>query len=72
MVWDLRPTGLPEHVVKAWDDLIRGTPGHPEAQALAAKAMKVWRYLPPDEYKTSILKEYEQTISVATALGIRR
>jgi len=66
------PKGLPEPVVKAWDDLIRGAAKDPEAQAAAAKALKTWRYLPPAEYKASILKEYEQIISVASALGIRR
>jgi len=66
------PKGLPNPVIKAWDDLIRGAANDPDAQAAAAKALKVWRYLPPADYKASILKEYEQIISVATALGIRR
>ncbi len=66
------PKGLPDYVVKTWDDLIRGAMSDPEAQAAANKALKTWAYLPPSEFKTFVLKEYEQIISVATALGIRK
>jgi tripartite-type tricarboxylate transporter receptor subunit TctC len=66
------PKGLPDYVVKTWDDLVRGTMSDPEAQAAANKALKTWAYLPPGEFKTFVLKEYEQIISVATSLGIRK
>ena len=66
------PKGLPDHVVKTWDDLIRGAASDPEAQAAAAKALKVWSYLPSGEYKAYVLEEYKQTLSIATTFGIRR
>ena len=66
------PKGLPDYVVKTWDDLVRGAMSDPEAQAAANKALKTWAHLPPGEFKTFVLKEYEQIITAATALGIRK
>jgi len=66
------PKALPESIVKSWDDLVRGAMSDPEAQAAAAKAMKTWSYLPPQQFKAYVLKEYEKIVSAATALGIRK
>jgi tripartite-type tricarboxylate transporter receptor subunit TctC len=66
------PKGLPEYVVRTWDDLIRGAMKDPEAQESAAKSKKAWTYLPSAECKAYVLKELQQTIPIATALGIRQ
>jgi len=66
------PKGLPDYVVKTWDDLVRGAMNDPEAQAGATKAKKAWAYLPVAEYKAYVLRELQQTIPIATALGIRK
>jgi tripartite-type tricarboxylate transporter receptor subunit TctC len=66
------PKGSPEYVVRTWDELIRGAMKDPEAQEAATKAKKAWTYLPSAEYKAYVLKELQQTIPIATALGIRQ
>lgn len=66
------PKGLPDYVIKKWDDLIKGAMSDPEAQAAATKARKAFAYLPAAEYKAYALEEYQQIIPVAVALGIRK
>ena len=66
------PKALPDAIVKSWDDLVCGAMNDPEAQAAAAKAMKTWSYLPPQEFRAYVLKEYEKIVFAATALGIRK
>ncbi len=66
------PKGLPDSLVRTWDELMRGAMSDSEAQAAATKALKTWNYLPPTEFKAAVLKEHDQIISIATALGIRK
>ena len=65
------PKGIPDAAVKRWDDLIRGAMNDPEAQAAASKLKKVWAYLPANECKAFVLKEYQHVVPIATELGLR-
>jgi tripartite-type tricarboxylate transporter receptor subunit TctC len=66
------PKGLPEHVVKPWNDLLKEVTTDPEAQALATKALKTWKYVPSEAFRASVLEEYKKSLTVATGLGFRK
>lgn len=66
------PKGLPNNVVKAWNNLLKDAASDPVGQAEAAKAKKIWTYLPDAEFKAHVMNEYEKTIPIATALGLRK
>jgi len=66
------PKGLPEYVVKAWHDALKDVMTNPEAQALAAKSFKNWKYIPSEMFKAYVLEEYKKSLAVATGLGFRK
>jgi tripartite-type tricarboxylate transporter receptor subunit TctC len=66
------PKGLPDNVVRAWENLLKGAASDPEAQALAAKTKGNWSYKSSVDYKAYVMKEHAKTIPVATALGLRQ
>lgn len=66
------PKGLPGYVVKAWDDLLGKAMTDPDAQTMAVKAQKNWQYLPSDQFKASVLNEYQKSLNVAIGLGFRK
>jgi tripartite-type tricarboxylate transporter receptor subunit TctC len=66
------PKGLPDHVVKAWNDIFKEAMTDAEAQALAAKSLKTWKYVPAEAFRTTVLEEYNKSLTVTTGLGLRK
>ncbi len=66
------PKGLPDSVVKAWNDMLAEAANDPAVQAEAEKASMTLGYLPSAEFKASVLKQHEMAVPVAEALGMRR
>ncbi len=66
------PKGLPDAVVRRWDELMKGAMTDPEAQAAAAKVKKAFAYIGGTEFKNYVLQEYQRTIPIAAGLGLRK
>lgn len=66
------PKGLPDYVVRAWNDVLRQTLTDREMQAEAPKMRQIWAYLPGPEFKSNVMKENEEAIKIATEAGIRK
>jgi tripartite-type tricarboxylate transporter receptor subunit TctC len=66
------PPGLPDGVVRAWDEAIRELAADPafrrEADAMSATVA----YLGPVEFKAALRTEYETAVRAAVALGMRK
>ncbi len=66
------PKGLPEQVVRAWNDIFKEVMTDAEAQSLASKALKTWKYVPAETFRATVLEEYNKSLTVTTGLGMRK
>jgi tripartite-type tricarboxylate transporter receptor subunit TctC len=66
------PPGLPDGVVRAWDEAIRGLAADEDFRRELAAMSATPGYLGPAEFKEALRVEYETAVTAAVALGVRK
>ena len=66
------PPGLPDAVIRAWDEAVRGLTADPGFQREMAAMSATPAYLGPAGFTAALRREYETAVTAATALGMRK
>jgi len=66
------PPGLPDAVIRRWDDAIRALCADPAFRGELAALSAEPAYLGPAEFKAALKKEYEEALASAEKLGLRK
>ena len=66
------PPGLPEPVIRAWDQAIRDLAAEPSFRREADAMSATVAYLGPAAFTAALRAEYETAVKAAVALGMRK